>query len=491
MKINKIIKYSFYSVYTHFFIFCVAIFDLSCSKLIEVDPPIDEIVAPEIYKTDATAASVLTGIYTNMSSYGIFNGAASVSIRAGLSADELVPVTNASNILTILYFNGLTNNGDQLYWSDLYAYIFKANSAIEGISASGGVSIEVKKRLLAEAKFIRALMYFYLANFYGDVPLLTTTDQKINSIAPRTDKQYVYDRIITDLKDAQADLTDIYLSADIVTPASDRVRPNKYAATSLLARAYLFNGDWAHAEEEASKVISNKSVYKLESLENTFLKSSKEAIWQLQPVDLDQNTLDAEILVLAPSGGNPQGGPNDSKPVYLSRLLINDFSAGDLRKLSWIDSVGIAGTIYYYAYKYKAYVRQERTEYLMVFRLAEQYLIRAEARAQLGKIEGSNSAMEDINIIRGRAGLQDTAVNTKEEAVNLILNERRKELFTEWAHRWFDLKRTNKIDEVMSKVAISKGTAWDSYKSLYPIPVTDIQRNPSLMGHQNPGYPER
>jgi hypothetical protein len=74
--------------------------------------------------------------------------------------------------------------------------------------------------------------------------------------------------------------------------------------------------------------------------------------------------------------------------------------------------------------------------------------------------------------------------------LNAILTERQHELFTEWGHRWLDIKRLGKADEIMSGIAPLKGGTWQSYKQLFPIPVQDIQRNPSLKGHQNPGYPE-
>ncbi|MBW8685574.1 RagB/SusD family nutrient uptake outer membrane protein [Chitinophaga rhizophila] len=463
----------------------------SCKKLIEVDPPINEIIGSEIYSSNTTAISVLTGIYTSMSSNGIFNGEQSVSIRPGLSADELIPVINASSILTLIYHNSLTNNGDQLYWSELYAYLYRINSAIEGISASVALTTDVKKRLLAEAKFLRAFMYFYLVNFYGSVPLLLSTDKNINVIAPREPMVNLYAQMINDLKEAQGDLSDQYLNADLITNTSERIRPNKFAVSALLARVYLYNQNWALAEQEASKVIDNTAMYMLENPKNVFLKGSREAIWQLQPVNLNQNTIDAEVLVLAPTELNPRGGPTESRPFYLSQSLLKNYSFEDQRRVNWIDSVVSDGIVYYYPFKYKAYLPQERTEYLTVLRLAEQYLIRAEARAQMNRIGGSNSAMDDINIIRTRAGLSDIVASSKEEVLDIILKERRKELFTEWGHRWFDLKRTGNVDMVMQKVAIDKGIVWNSYKALYPIPVQDIQRNPSLRGHQNPGYPER
>jgi hypothetical protein len=117
-----------------------------------------------------------------------------------------------------------------------------------------------------------------------------------------------------------------------------------------------------------------------------------------------------------------------------------------------------------------------------VFRLAEQFLIRAEARAHLDKITGANSAKADLNMIRDRAGLPPTVASTKEEMLAAILQERRMELFVEWGHRWFDLKRTGKASEVLSVLK----PRWDPTDVLYPIPYNELQLNPNMM--QNAGY---
>ena len=116
-------------------------------------------------------------------------------------------------------------------------------------------------------------------------------------------------------------------------------------------------------------------------------------------------------------------------------------------------------------------------------RLAEQYLIRAEARAEQDKLIVS---MEDVNKIRQRSNL--SAINIldsdldQDEVITIILEERRKELFTEWGHRWFDLKRRRKADPILS----SKKPHWEDTDVLYPIPEDELLKNPNLI--QNPGY---
>ncbi|MNS80528.1 SusD family protein [compost metagenome] len=113
-------------------------------------------------------------------------------------------------------------------------------------------------------------------------------------------------------------------------------------------------------------------------------------------------------------------------------------------------------------------------------RLSEQYLIRAEVRAQQGDLIG---AKEDLDAIRNRAGLPQTTAGTKQEILDAILQERRWELFTEYGHRFFDLKRSGKIDAVLS---ITK-TGWNTTDVLFPLPQNELSINPNLLP-QNSGY---
>jgi hypothetical protein len=167
-------------------------------------------------------------------------------------------------------------------------------------------------------------------------------------------------------------------------------------------------------------------------------------------------------------------------PNYIiDTSLLNAFEPGDLRKTTWLDSNSVNGITYYYPFKYEVATGTNKTEYNMVLRLAEQYLIRAEARTQLGELSG---AEEDLNIIRNRAGLPDTKATDQQSLMNAIMQERRVELFTEWGSRWFDLKRWGIIDNVLS---IEK-PGWKSTDQLYPIPQQEIMSNPNLK--QNAGY---
>lgn len=456
----------------------------ACEKTVEVDPPTNQIGSQAAYSSDASATSVMTGMYGDMMSTknNFASGLGGFSVLEGLASDELVnylPATfNAQ--LQQFYTNTYDVNGSY-FWNELYKRIYLSNLMLEGVSASTSLSTGVKNQLLGEAKFNRAFAYFYAVNTYGDVPLALTSDYRTNNKLGRAPKEQIYNQIVADLKDAQSLMGDAYFKGTL-PGTSERARPNKGAATALLARVYLYRKDWANAETQASAVISN-AAYKLESdLKTVFLGTSKEAIWQLQTV-LTNNSATFDGALFIPSVVAP--GTSDLNPVALSSMLLDAFETGDARRTMWVDSFTVNDNIYYFPFKYTKNFSLT-PEYLMVFRLAEQYLIRAEARAQLGNITGANSAQSDLDAIRGRASLPGTTAKDKESMLAAIAQERRTELFTEWGHRWFDLVRTDKADEVMSIATPLKGGAWDPNHKLLPIPFSEIQLNNNLK--QNPGY---
>lgn len=479
----------------------------ACRKLAETPIPTDSIAENAVYSNDATAISVLTSIYSTMNSQPIQSGGSqgSISTNAGLAADEFSITTPfATGFLKYYYQNDLGQlvsatliTGGE-HWAPFYNFIFKANAAITGLSSSQGNSLtaSVRDQLLGEAKFVRAFFYFYLVNEFGDVPLALTTDPQINTTLPRSSKDAVYQQIINDLLDAEEKLSSDYLDINLIK-TTERVRPTKWAAKAFLARVYLYTKDYAKAEQKSTEVISNTTQFDLIPILNSvFLKNSREAIWQIQPVDQNLNTKEGQTMVIPATG--PLGGSNGN-PVSLSKRLLNSFEANDKRKLkgNWVDTViytvsstGLKDTLPYMS-KYKVAVATGVTttggmsEYFMVLRLAEQYLIRAEARTKLNNISG---AQADLNAIRTRAGLPNTSSGDETSLLAAILHERQVELFGEWGHRWFDLKRTGNIDAVMNIVTPLKanGAPWRTYQQLFPMPLEVILGSPSVS--QNPGY---
>jgi len=454
----------------------------ACKKLVEVSPPVTSLSSGNVYTSDATAAAVLTGIYTQMSTTSLTGSSiTAMSFLPELSGDNLTLLSSVAPASWISYYtNNLTNaNGD--FWDIIYPNIFVVNAALEGIAGSATLTPAVQQQLLGEAKFLRAFYYFYLLNLYGDVPLVTGTNYTINDVLPRTPRAQVWQQIIQDLKDAQTLLSANYLDATLLNVTSARVRPTNWAATALLARAYLYTGKWDSAETQANTVINNSSLYSLSSLSTAFLANSTEAIWQLQPVNAGQNTQDAQAYIIPPTG------PSYIYAYFLSNALMSNFEIGDQRRVVWVDSVIANGVTYYYPFKYKVdSIGAPVTEYSMVLRLGEVYLIRAEARAQQDETSGAQS---DLNTIRSRAGLQPDTVSSRTGLLSAIMHERQVELFTEWGHRWLDLKRTGIVDSVMGAPGYacqSKGGVWNPNWQWYPVPLGDLQTDPKLV--QNVGY---
>ncbi len=321
-------------------------------------------------------------------------------------------------------------------------------------------------------------------NLFGDVPLVLSTDYSVNSGLSRTSDDQVYLQIIEDLRESIDLLSEQFLDGALLQyiDVPERLRPTKWAARALLSRVYLYTGDFVNAEIESSLIIDQSSLFALTSLNEVFLRNSSEAIWQMQPVNDGHNTEEAWIFILPSTG--PDDNNFDGHPVSISRALQNAFEPGDQRKIEWIDSIIVGSDSFYFPHKYKsATFGDPVNEYFMIFRLAEQYLIRAEARVQLGNIQ---TALDDLNIIRSRAGLHDSNGNSIPGLLASIQHERRVELFTEWGHRWFDLKRSGEIDAVMTVASISKGGSWQTTDQLYPIPFYEIQHSPHIS--QNSGY---
>jgi hypothetical protein len=483
-------------IFVYLCLFLVLLCFNRCKKLVDVDPPSTSVTGANVYNSDATAIAVLTGLYIQISGSPHYsNGLLSISKLAGLSADELTlwsgvnDISHSSYYKNELFSTPASSAGTEM-WYNLYPLIYKCNTAIEGLSNAVNLSPAVQRQLIGEAKFMRSLFYFYLINLYGDIPLILNTDYKANEIVPRSSIQDVYHQIVEDLKEAQELLSDVYLDGSLLKQTLERVRPTKWAATSLLSRTYLFMGDWVNAEMQSTQVI-NSNLYSLDSLNGVFLKNSNEAIFQLQPVGFNNypNTQDAVLFILPASGPSRSVSGN---PVYLSTSLISSFEADDKRKLSWVTSIKTSnGSTFHYASKYKINKKSTATlpviatEYSMVLRLAEQYLIRAEARAQQDNIQ---AAKEDLNKIRNRAGLNNTAATDKKNLVEAIIDERRVELFLELGHRWIDLKRTDKVNGIMNLITPikSSGKPWRNSQQLYPIPYDELNKNKNL--HPNPGY---
>lgn len=434
---------------------------LSCNKLLDTDDVTVNPPAREVYANDSSANQVVLGIYYRLLTDGLAAGEYSMTFYLGLYADEYI--LNRNNPVEQSFYKNSLQPVDNPFWEKLYQYIYTANAAIEGISGSNSLSAGVKQQLLGELRFIKAFCYFYLVNLFGDVPWLTSADFSINRRVPRTPGEEVYGQLIADLQLAQQLLPEQYVGADAISPTTLRMRPSRWVATALLARVFLYRGKWELAAAEASKVIAQQEVFQLETLTRTFQANSREAIWMLDRNSPPEDNRDAVLFT------------QQDHPVSLAPSLKDDFDKDDKRLQHWIGK-----DVVYYPFKYKT---GGTTPYTLVLRLAELYLVRAEARAQLGLTDGAKA---DLNMVRQRAGLKDITANGKPAILKAIMQEYRRELFAEWGHRWLNIKRNETTYNQMPAIASRKGGKWSSHKLLFPLPKSELSRNPLLK--QNPGY---
>lgn len=476
----------------YFLILLTFILVTSCKKFLVIEPPIGTITTAEIFQNNEQAEWAIAGVYTKM-----INGATSSRLElngslnfgsglstfiGGLSSDELVFLnTNSPNELAISQ-NKLTLKNHQPtvnLWTSAFRIIYDANAVIEGIEASTSLQLidSVRKQITGEALALRAFSYFYLVNFYGDLPLALTTDFNQTNALSRSPVNKIYEQIKADLLRAKSLLTD-----NFSVGKNEKVRINKWFAEALLARVYLYTKEYQLAINAADAVIQQQTLFSLETnLTNVFLKNSKEAIFQLK-----QTTINSRLGAATFEGYmfNNQYGIATAVPIIaLNDGLLNAFESGDKRKTNWLIS---RHTGRYTPFKYKSMGgAQTQLEYYTVMRLAELYLIRAEAKVLLSD-GNKDEAIDDLNALRLRADvplLEKTL--TTAEVITAIGHERRVELFAEWGHRWLDLKRTGKANEALSGIPYKQPWAGD-YQFLYPIPPAEIANNNFLS--QNPEY---
>jgi hypothetical protein len=438
----------------------------SCKKLLVIpaNPP-SLTTQQEQFTDSATTISAVAGVYTYSAGTGFAYSDGFLTAATALSADELSTIISSDDQQFYSYTLAPSNAGIANLWAYPYQGIYQVNAVLSGITNNKGLSAAFQKQITGEMEVVRALYYFNMANLFGGVPLVTTTNYAATDRLPRSSTTAIYAQVKADLADAGKKLTVTY-------PSAGRLRPNLYTAVALLAKVNLYQGNWQSAYNEADSVI-RLGGYNLEpNLNNVFLDGSMEAIWQLPANGLYNVFTDAANFQPQYAGANPN--------FLVTQFLLNAFETGDQRLQNWIGSTSVNNQTLYYPNKYKNLSPTTTpAEDQMILRLGELYLIRAEAAAQLNNL---TQALADINIIRARSGLAASTAASQTAVLNAVMHERQVELFCEWGNRWFDLKRTGTAAAVLG----AEKTGFSANAALYPLPQTQIQLDNLLI--QNPGY---
>ena len=451
----------------------------SCNKALQVPLPAGVLNTAVVFSDDGSAQSGMRGIYASMTNaFGPGPWSGGLSGPLALCADELVLPTYTAEQQQFLDNNLYPNNSliSSPLWNSFYNYIYQCNALYENVQNSPAITAVTKDQLTGEASFVRGLCYFYLVNLYDSVPLVLGTDYRTNGLITRSSSDKVYDQITKDLLLAQDKIGESYIN-----PGA-RFRPTKWSASALLARVYQFRKNWKAAEDAATAVI-NKPAYKLDTLGGTFTTVSPEAIWDISNAGSNIYTIDGPKI----------SGSSASNALYrFTPYLLGLFQAGDQRLTKWARAGGGVTA----PFKYKTFSNTQagaKSESSMILRLAELYLIRAEARAQQNNLPG---AIQDLDAVRIRAGAVANTTQAfqtvgfsnpsigQQDLLNAIYDERLLEFYSEFGLRWLDAKRLQP-QNVSAFFGARKPNIIATH-AFFPIPDYDRQTNPNLS--QNQGY---
>lgn len=454
---------------------------IGCKKYLEIPLPIDQLSTETVFSNKATILSAVNGMYSSFGNGTIKSGYYQMTYWYSDEGEiNPLPGGEIGDIISANIVAANSNGVPRLLW--FYSSIFRANEIIERLpSVSTNIMSEVeKKQIIAAAKYVRAAEHFVLVNTWGDVPLVLTTNAKDNINQIRTPQGLVYDAIIKDLTEATADLSTTVNNTNSLTIH------NKYQAQALLAKVYLYRGNWSDAEKAASDVINSGQYQLVAGMNNIFKKGSREAIFSMGQTStglLFDNRAFIGIRTIPATAGN-----TTTSYCAIPAGFLNNFETGDQRRINgnWIISLFGKNFANKYLHSSTATALQTAAnpQDFIFQRLAELYLIRSEARAQQNNLIGTNSALADLNLIRNRAGLLNSTASTQSSILTAIEKERACELFYE-GHRWYDLKRTNRLQQVLSSVPY-KAANYKPHYNVLPIQLSELTSSPLLS--QNPGY---
>lgn len=452
----------------------------SCKKNLEAPLPIDQLATESVFKSKSTINAAVNGMYEGMASGLLY--ANYIRFTYWISDEGIISPMPGTELGDILSANIVPTNSNLIPWSWFYLPVFRANEIIARMPlVDQSIMNELeKKQIIAQAKYVRAYEHFLMANSWGDVPLITSTSTEENLNKKRTPVAQVYEAIIKDLTDAVNDLP-----ATVNFSNALKIH-NRFQVLALLAKVHLYLGNWAAAEAAASEIISSGQYQLVTGVNNVFRRGSREAIFSFGSTgigSLFENRAILGWLTLPISAGSAS-----SSYIELTPNLLGSFESGDQRRINgnWVTS--LFGKNFPNKYLHNLFSSAAATaanpQDFIVQRLAEVYLIRAEARANQGKVTGANSAALDLNLIRTRAGLVNSTASTQSELLSAIAKERITELFCE-GHRWYDLKRTNKLNTVLGNLPY-KSANYKPHYNLWPIPQSELNTSPNIS--QNPGY---
>ena len=462
MKANKLIL---------FIIF--AVFFASCENELNIEPKQREDASVTL-STEGGVTNVLTGAYALAANGNAYGG------RILLYADLLgvSGVLNTTDLrwrgsfgeLRQMYIKSMQSNNVIIEgtYARCYSIINASNTVIENIDKVKDP--DKQARMIGEANFLRSLAYFDLVRFFAK-PYVSGQANSQLGVVIRPNAIYDFN---ADLSKERSTVDEVYKViidglnlAYTNLPEENSFYADKYAARALLARVYLQQGNYAGARDAANDVIENSG----HSLSQTYAGAfnhetdKEEDVFAIQITK--QTGVNDAVTFYASEGNGGRGGDFTIRDAYLNKFSDPDDRAvfnyinednGRLLTSKFTDQFGNVGII----------------------RLAEMYLIRAEANLRAGTALG-NTPLDDINIIRARAHADDLTTVTIDD----ILLERELELGME-GFLIHDIRRTKRSIDISTNGDGSDILLFDADELVFPIPLSETDANKKIT--QNPGY---
>ena len=448
----------------YFIAACLILSTAACDDFLDAEL-FDAIDAEAAFETIEDAEKVLLSVYDAYSSEQ-----SSIIINTARTADYLkIGQGNRGQGISEYNWNYVPGDAPGV-WGAAYRMIYNANDVLENLDGVEGEEA-VKNRIRGEATALRALAHFDLVRLYGTsfnenpdalgVPYLFPPNNPEAEPARETVRA-VYEFIVADLQEAKA-----LLSND--NDVNDPSRLSEGAVDAAMARVMLHMGDYAQAETFATAAINNSGVSIATSgqYEDVFRDAGNPGVIFELNILINDFIIGNNFYELA-TGDNFFAPTND---------LLDLYEPGDVRfdvNFSQLASGEFRVT------KYSGKNGEENLADIKVFRIAEMYLIRAEARANTGNESG---ALDDLNTVRENRGLSDFSGGGS-FLINEILDERGRELCFE-GQRWLTLKRLGRDVSRMDCTASCLLPSTDT-RFLWPIPQGEILANGNMI--QNPGY---
>jgi hypothetical protein len=474
----------------------------ACKKSFLDKVPQSSLTTGNFFKTANDAETGLTGAYATMRiGFYQYNNLLFTDGRSDNCYVNGDDNTHEWPLENFTYAPSNTKIGGE--WVNLYAMIASANTVLDNVPAITDPALTAtrKAQILAEARFLRAMHYYWLVTEWGPTPLVLSANYNGQYKPTRASVAAVYAQIIADLQFADANLP--------ATPVNSQVgRATQGAADALLAKTYAQMGDYANCLTYCNKVINGGQYSLLPNFANLWgvaNKNNAESIFEIQSTQTGTYyNYGAELWDYVSSDNYPKrnigsydliqafAADGDNGPRYTTTFSWHVANAAFNMPLNaWNPANPIP-----FVNKQPDPGGFDSPDDIELIRYADIILLAAEANNQSGN---AAAATTELNQIRTRAGLANTTAATKSELALAILNERRLELVNEGC-RWHDLLRANANGTIniltlmnsqhdsngnLLKYGIN-GAGVDQHLLLFPIATQELQLNPNLT--QNPGY---